>query len=171
MRRPGDEVQLTNVIAALGASDTGFAVNFAKAVLAQAREDCPHCGAAHARLGPVPDDLMMDRERNLYDEDEGASRGRIDLILEDPSGSFTLLVENKLYAEYGRRQLDNYHQALVRLSKRGQRCGLVAITRDLPPRRELEPKDRQLARIDPRPVRLGAAGVHAVVREPYAGLA
>ncbi|RKQ90930.1 PD-(D/E)XK nuclease superfamily protein [Solirubrobacter pauli] len=144
LRRPGDEVQLTNVIAAIGAADARFATGFARAVLDQVADDCAYTAAAQERLKPIPDALEVDRERRLSDED-GNRLGRIDLIFEEPGeqSQFTLLVENKLYAGYGPEQLARYHRALREVRKRGGRGGLVAVTRDVPARGELEPTEEE----------------------------
>lgn len=92
LRRPRDEVQLTNVIAAIASSDVRFATEFVNALLAQVHEDCPATRPAQSRLRPVPERLRGDRERRLFDR-TGQALGYVDLIFEEPGSDseFTLL--------------------------------------------------------------------------------
>lgn len=139
LRLPGDERQLTNAIAAIASDDITFATAFVDALLSQVHEDCLHTAAAQERLLPVPRRLRGDRERQLYDR-AGGSLGRVDLIFEEADGEseFTLLVENKLYSQFGPGQLDRYHAGLRVIRGRGGRGGLIAVTRDVPTGGELK---------------------------------
>src|SRR5438876_987330 len=99
LRKPSDETQLTNVVAAIGRTDKEFCRAFVCAILDQAREDCRATLAAQRRLGEVPIKVVVARERELRDE-AGGSLGNVDLMFESAGreGEFTLLVENKLYS-------------------------------------------------------------------------
>src|SRR4051794_37839335 len=138
LRRARDEVQLTNVIAAIASTDSTFATEFVHALLAQAYDDCPATRDAQRRLQPIPERLHGDRERHLYDSN-GASLGRVDLIFAEPGDDsrFTLLVENKLYSALGPEQVARYHAGLRVLRGRAGKGGLIAVTRDVPTRGEL----------------------------------
>lgn len=135
---------MTNVIAAIAATDETFATSFVKALLAQAAEDCTLTAEAQKRLGPVPARLVGDRERRLFGEQDEAL-GIVDLIFEEPgdNSEFTLLVENKLYSGFGPEQLSNYRAAVVAVRQRGGRGGLIAVTRDVPAHGVHEPTEEE----------------------------
>lgn len=133
-----DETQLTQVVGAIARTDAGFGRAFVKALVDQAQIDCPHTGPAFAAMGELPSHLVCTTERTLYDE-HGGTLGRADLIFEDAAGDpFALVVENKLYATYGERQLERYQAALRLVRGHGGRGGLLSVTRDVPTTGELQ---------------------------------
>lgn len=123
-RRPRDEAQWTRIIAAVAASDSGFARRFA-ALLA---ERAPRANAAVSLVDP-PDDLRCRCEGSISSA-QGDGLGRVDLVFEDQAGTYYLLVEHKLGSEYGPRQLERYAEAVD--AQGASRKGLVAITAATP---------------------------------------
>jgi hypothetical protein len=121
LRRPRDEAQLTQVIAAVAATDPAFAGRLAKVLVGAAPRSC---AVAH-----VPDQLTCRPERRLADE-TGSGVGRVDLVFTDPHGPFTLLAELKLHSGYGRRQLERYLSSLTTVP--GDQQWLVAVTKSTP---------------------------------------
>jgi hypothetical protein len=135
LRTRHGEVQLTQVIGAMAAVDSKFATGFVQAVLNQAADDCKGHEAAQAALGAVPKRVVGRIEKNLVASD-GRDHGRADLIFtdKDRESRFTLLVENKLYADFHDTQLSTYRDWII---DRGENAAFVAVTRDLPTRGEL----------------------------------
>lgn len=123
LRKPGDEAQLTQIIGAFARADRGFAADVVRALLAHADPE------RVARLGGVPRELECRPEERLIDA-KGEDQGFVDLRFSDPGGTFTLLVELKIRAAYGYRQLDRYMIGLQAMAQ--AHGGLLAITRDLP---------------------------------------
>ncbi len=109
LRRPQDEVQLTQALASVFQTDTTFASRF--------------CGLLLHTLGRRADDLpaqMTCRTEELVDE------GRVDLRFSAPT--WDVIVEVKIHAGYGRDQIGRYLRALRPEPNRY----LIAITRDVP---------------------------------------
>jgi hypothetical protein len=123
LRRRGDEAQLTQIIGAFAAADEEFAASLVRALLAHADL------IRTTRLGDVPSRLACKPEVHLVDS-VGHDQGFVDLRFSDTAGGFTLLVELKIHAAYGYRQLDRYMIGLDALPS--AHAGLLAITRDLP---------------------------------------
>jgi hypothetical protein len=132
LRLTGHEAQLTQVIAAVAGADRVFASRFVQLVLVAAERHGRQEGAVGA-LGDVPVELKCVAEHALYDR-EDRTLGRVDLRFD--SQDFTLLIENKLHSHFGDEQLRRYEAALALLP--AGRAGLVAITRNVPSRSELE---------------------------------
>lgn len=132
LRLPGHEAQLTQAVAAVAQADAGFAAEFVSLVLEIAAQD-PRFVDRIERLRPVPARLNCLAEHTVYGRDD-VTLGRVDLRFSD--GDFTLLVENKLHSSFGDEQLRRY-EAARRLLPAG-RSGLVAITRNVPARAELD---------------------------------
>ncbi len=130
LRRRGDEVQLSRVVAEVARSDCRFASEFASVVLAAARRDGNTEHVDRMQMLPVPEELRCTRESGLYDLDESRGLGRVDLRFK--ADGFTLFVENKLGSGYGETQVDRYLRALRLLPSHVPRRGLVALTRDVP---------------------------------------
>lgn len=126
MRSVGDEVQWTQVIAAVAQDDAAFAGAMAQALV----DAAPHKSAV-AALGPVPTLLTCRAERTLQDA-EGVDQGRVDLRF--TGDDFALLCELKLHSGYGHRQLDRYMTALAAMPQR--RKALIAVTTLQPQRGE-----------------------------------
>jgi len=135
LRLRGNEAQLTQVIAAIAQSDSGFASAFATLVLKVARSDGRHLANVE-QMGTAPSELTCQAEHSVYDEYD-AGLGRVDLRF-DGGDDFTLFVENKLHSGFGHEQLLRYQRALKNLPDERSRSGLVAITRDIPSHGELE---------------------------------
>lgn len=125
LRRPGDEAQWTQVIAALASHDARFAGALAKVLVAAA----PNGHAS--KLAPVPERLLCRAEDTLQALFQSDSHGRVDLRFQSPEGDFVLLVELKLHSGYGHDQVDRYLAAIAELPPESRR-GLVAITRNVP---------------------------------------
>jgi len=106
LRRPGDEVQLTQALSAVFRAEPRAAAAFVRLLLPADREG-------------VPDQLACRHEERFED-------GRIDLRFN--GDEIDVIVEIKIHAGYGRDQLERYLRALkpVRIAR------LVAITRDVP---------------------------------------
>ena len=121
LRRPGDEAQVTQLIAAFASDDPAFAGSLAKVIVAAV----PY----KDRLGPVPDRLTCTPESNLFDA-AATDLGYVDLRFEDEAAEFTLLVELKLNSGYGWRQLERYRVALQDLPE--GRSALLAVTSHFP---------------------------------------
>ena len=170
LRSQRDEAQVTNVIAAIAATDADFAFAFAEALVAQAFDDCPHTRAAVQRALPVPKTIHSGRERTLYDR-AGSNLGRVDLSFDstEEGDEYTLLVENKLYSGFGPEQLSRYRAGLRVVRGGGGRGAIIAVTRDVPTQGELQAIDpewlgsvrwaRLLPRLRKLPVSDDAVGV------------
>lgn len=124
LRRPRDEAQLTQLIAAFAGADPGFAAELARILIAHA----PQADAVKA-LGSVPDGVDCAAESHLFDA-MGVDKGFVDLRFENEAEGFTLLVELKLHSEYGTQQLERYLAGLRALP--AGRSALLAVTRNLP---------------------------------------
>lgn len=124
LRKPRGERQLTDAIAAFAGLDGHFSAGIAQ-VLVQAVEP-----SRATFLGDVPAELQCSSEVGLRDDD-GREVGSVDLVFADSAGDFVLLVEAKLYSEYGAEQVPRYLSALSTLG--AERTALMAVTRD-PPR-------------------------------------
>jgi hypothetical protein len=136
LRLAGHEAQLTQVIAAVGATDPRFAGEFVRLALAVAGSNAAFAPAVRA-LGRVPDELRCVAEHTVYDRKD-RSLGRVDLRFD--GDDFTLLVENKLHSDFGLQQLHRYEDAR-RLLPAG-RSGLLAITRNVPSHNEMAVRGR-----------------------------
>ena len=123
LRRPGDETQFTQVLAAVASAQPEFASALVRVLLDAARARHPE---KVDRLEPVPDALSCRAEVGL-----GEDLGRLDLRFDDES-NFTIFVENKLYSGYGDDQVDRYLAALECLPSERNRSALIAVTRDVP---------------------------------------
>jgi hypothetical protein len=124
LRRPRDEAQLTQLIAAFAGTDPRFAAELARILIARA----PQREAVEA-LGSIPDHLDCGAESHLFDV-VGAGQGFVDLRFADEPEDFTLLVELKLHSEYGAQQLERYLAGLRALP--AGHSALLAVTRNLP---------------------------------------
>ena len=120
VRKPRDEAQLTQVIAAAAKLDETFSADLVRLFLNAA----PNRDAAHL-LGEPPAALRCRAEVQVYDA-AGSDRGRADLIFDDEGGSFSLLAELKLASDYGETQLGRYSDAVDAFSQ--PRRGLIAAT-------------------------------------------
>lgn len=120
LRRAGDEVQWTQLIAAIAGEDDRFAAKLARVLV-----DAAKARGMSSDVPRVPDRLQCRREVSLQDS-AGNDVGRIDLLFEDAARSFCLLVELKLASEYHHGQLPNYMDALDALPATEK--GLVAVT-------------------------------------------
>lgn len=136
LRRPGDEAQLTQVLAAVAATGGELAAAVSRVLLASA-PDTP----AKRKLGEVPPELICRPEASLASL-EGNSHGRVDLRFDSPERDFTLFVELKLHSPYGHDQVGRYRRALSELPQDGRRTGLLAVTRNLPGAGEPHPCGR-----------------------------
>ncbi len=123
LRKSRDEAQWTQIIAAVCRRDGAFASRFVQALL-QASPRPP----AVQQLGELPATLRCRAEVSLDSVDE--SLGRVDLVFDDGSNGFLLLVELKLGSQYGDDQLERYLKALEALP--GRQKGLTAITATAP---------------------------------------
>jgi hypothetical protein len=124
MRRPRDEAQWTQVIAATADGDPVFAGQLAALLVSSA----PNV-AAVAALGEVPGELGCLAEHQLTAVD-GRDLGRVDLVFRDADGQFCLFVEQKLHSSYGIDQLPRYVAALE--AEPAERKALVAVTTTRP---------------------------------------
>ena len=79
LRRPRDEAQLTQLIAAFAGTDPRFAAELARILIARA----PQREAVEA-LGSIPDHLDCGAESHLFDV-VGAGQGFVDLRFADSS--------------------------------------------------------------------------------------
>lgn len=122
-RRPNDEAQWTQIIAAVASRSAGFAYAFVQLLLQQSNGD------RVSQLAPVPTDLVCRAEGSLWSL-QGEGLGRVDLVFETPDRDWLLLVENKLGSDYGDRQLERYLEALH--ASPAERKGLIAITTSTP---------------------------------------
>lgn len=119
LRRPGDEVQLTQAIGELAKADAHFAEGLLHLLIDRA----PNGQAAAARLMPgAPVRCELERPMRAPDQ---TSRGRIELKL--TQGPVTLFVEVKLHSDYSEAQLDGYLQAIA--PAEGE--FLMAVTRNI----------------------------------------
>lgn len=132
LRLARHEAQLTQVIAAVAATDRHFASCFVQLLL-QTAERHGRQGSSVRALGEIPDELDCVGEHTLYDRND-RTVGRVDLRFDGED--FTLLVENKLHSHFGEDQLLRYETALALLP--AGRAGLVAITRNVPSHSELD---------------------------------
>lgn len=82
-----------------------------------------------AELGPIPNGLDCIAELHAS-SGEGNDLGFVDLCFSGRGEGFTLFAELKLHAGYGGLQLERYLSALGGLDD--ERCGLIAVTRNLP---------------------------------------
>lgn len=109
LRKPGDETQLTRALASVASVDAGFASRFLQVVLE----------AASRRSFAVPAAPVVTTE-------EIAGGERFDLRFRVDS-SWDVIVELKIHAGYGRRQLERYLAALDDVDN----AFVCAITRDV----------------------------------------
>lgn len=138
LRKQGGERQFTQAIAAVARADPAFASAFVQLALDTALRDVRH--TTNVRLmGKAPSALECVAEPGARGKD-GEHLGYVDLRF-DGGDDFTLFVENKLGAGFGHRQLERYQTALHQLPPGRTRAGLIAITRDIPLRGELESGD------------------------------
>lgn len=112
LRRSGDEAQLTRALQALFEAEPACAASFVELLLRN---------APAARSCPAPPVLL-----SCYAE-EVVETGRLDLRFSDDD-AWDVIVELKLYASYGRDQLDRYLSALRQVDH----GYLIAVTRDVP---------------------------------------
>lgn len=124
LRKPSDEAQFTQFIAAIADSDPQFPGRLANLLIGRA-----HHEKAAALLGDAPADLGCRAERRVWSL-EGEGLGRVDLVFEDKKETFYLLIEHKLGSDYGDRQLERYRDALE--ARKTTRRGLLAITTSTP---------------------------------------
>jgi hypothetical protein len=123
LRRPADEAQLTQVIAAIASVDRRFGARFVEVPLDGAEDGMHAANVRSFRAGGIPAELECRAEQSLGED------GRIDLRFDGPE--LTLLVENKLYSGYGHEQVRRYLRAVRRLPS-GTRSALIAVTRAVP---------------------------------------
>jgi hypothetical protein len=128
LRFPGEETQLTQVVAEVARADPVFAADFISLLLRAAQRDGHAENAAPLLREPLPSAFECRAEEHLRD-DRDAAFGRVDLRFD--GGDITLFVENKLFSGYGKAQLKRYLAALDHLPK-DRRAGLIAVTRDFP---------------------------------------
>ena len=122
LRRPGDEPQLTQAIAAVAGADYPFAAGFLRLVLRETGVTVD-----------VPADVTVSAEEVVPD-------GRVDLRFR--AQGLDVIVELKIHAGYGPKWLDRYLAALTDV----EHAFVVAVTRDDPTYGE--PRERRLARRD-----------------------
>ena len=125
LRKPGDEVQLTQLLAAVAKDDEEVAGHLARVLVRAA----PHAGQREA-LGDVPARLRCRAEATLNAPGHD-DHGRVDLRFDDGARDFTLLAELKLHSGYGDDQIRRYHDALDDLPE-DRRAAVVAVTRNVP---------------------------------------
>lgn len=117
LRRPRDEAQLTRALAGVFAADQSLAGQFVGIVL----DASPFA----ARKGiPAPPDRLACRAEEI------ASEGRADLTFRDAAGHWHVIVELKVDAGYGPRQLERY----LRAFGGARHEALAAVTRNVPTR-------------------------------------
>jgi hypothetical protein len=135
LRRPRDEAQLTQLLAAVAADDDEVAAALARALVNAARKDSAE---QVAELGGLPPALRCRAEATLHAPLSGDRHGRVDLRFDDDASDFTLLAELKLHSAYGHDQVARYQRALRDLPA-GRRGALIAVTRNVPGVGEPEP--------------------------------
>jgi len=120
LRTTGDEYELTQTIAAFASADAVFAAELARTLIEAAPLSDP------ALLAAIPAEVRCTPEYRLYDGP--VDRGPIDLLFEE--ADWALLVEHKLYSDYGYDQIERYLQGGAALKR--QHWGLLAVTREVP---------------------------------------
>jgi hypothetical protein len=113
LRRSGDEAQLTKALHALFKAEPACGAGFVELLLGQA-------SGAKEVPPPRPPPLPCRAE-------EVVETGRLDLRFGDER-AWDVIVELKLYASYGRDQLNRYLRALHEV----KHAYLIAVTRDVP---------------------------------------
>lgn len=126
LRRPRDEAQLTQLLAAVAGDDEEVASKLAQALVSAAPEEN---AAQVAALGAVPSRLGCSAEETLRAL-AGGRHGRVDLRFDDDAGDFTLLAELKLHSAYGSDQVERYRRALRELPA-DRTAALIAVTRNV----------------------------------------
>jgi hypothetical protein len=127
LRRPRDEAQLTQLLAAVAGADDDVGGALARAFVSATSE--AHASEREA-LGNIPERLRCRPEAALRSP-SGDHHGRVDLRFDDEAREFTLLAELKLHSGYGDRQVERYQDALADLPT-GRRAALIAVTRNVP---------------------------------------
>lgn len=125
LRKPRDEAQFTQILAAVAASNDEIAGCIARMLVAAA----PHAAQREA-LGYVPSNLRCRPEATLTAL-SGDRHGRVDLRFDNEAHGFTLFAELKLHSAYGPDQVQRYSNALADLPA-DRRSALVAVTRNVP---------------------------------------
>lgn len=116
LREGGDEAELTRAIAAVLSTEREMAADFVKLVL----KNCSN--AKNLDLSGFPLSLECTTEETVRE-------GRVDLSFVDGAGEWHVIIENKIYASYGRDQIGRY---LRSFHEDATRAILAAITRDVP---------------------------------------